>query len=153
MTRAFIINSTTKIVDFKAIASDVRAILSEIKKAAEDANRSNYEDLAKSTTKSVVKNSAQIVAELLQAKIPALPALALKATWADTVGTRSVLSDYSIAATAYKPLSFTFGNDLIDGRQISLDRLDNVFARIINKIKSKVPGTFNNVNINRTSKK
>ena len=89
----------TEIVDFKAIASDVRALLSEVKKAAEDVNRSNYEEKAKETTKSVVKNSAQIVAELLQAKIPALPALALKATWADTVGTRSVLSDYSIAAS------------------------------------------------------
>ena len=129
----------TKIVDFKAIASDVRAMLSEVKKAAEDANRSNYEEKAKETTKSVVKNSAQIVAELLQAKIPALPALALKATWADTVGTRSVLSDYSIAATAYKPLSFTFGGDLIDGRTISLDKFDNLAARIVAKIKSKEP--------------
>jgi hypothetical protein len=60
----------TKIIEFKAIAGDVRAILSEVKKAAEDANRINYEELAKATTKSVIKNSAQIVAELLQAKIP-----------------------------------------------------------------------------------
>ena len=134
---------TTKVIDFKGIASDVRAMLSEVKQAAIDANRSNYEEKAKETTKSLIKGSAQIVAELLQAKIPALPALALKATWADTVGTRSVLSDYSIAATAYKPLSFTFGNDLIDGRQISLDRLDNFFARIVNKIKSEIPGTYN----------
>lgn len=133
----------TKIIDFKAVASDVRAILSEVKKAAEDANRSNYDELAKSTTKSVVKNSAQIVAELLQAKIPALPALALKAEWNDTVGTRSVLSDYSIAATAYKPLSFTWGGDLIEGRKISFDRLDNLAARIIDKIKAKVPNIDN----------
>ena len=138
---------TTKVIDFKGIASDVRAMLSEVKQAAIDANRSNYEEQAKATTKSLIKGSAQIVAELLQAKIPALPALALKATWADTVGTRSVLSDYSIAATAYKPLSFTFGNDLIDGRTISLDRLDNAFARIINKLKSKVPGNFDKVTI------
>ena len=133
----------TKIIDFKAVASDVRAILSEVKKAAEDANRSNYEELAKATTKSVVKNSAQIVAELLQAKIPAFPALALKAEWKDTVGTRSVLSDYSIAATAYKPLSFTWGNDLIDGRKISFDRLDNLAARIINKVQNKIPNIDN----------
>jgi outer membrane murein-binding lipoprotein Lpp len=133
----------TKIIDFKDVASDVRAILSEVKKAAEDANRSNYDELAKSTTKSVVKNSAQIVAELLQAKIPALPALALKAEWNDTVGTRSVLSDYSIAATAYKPLSFTWGNDLIDGRTVSFDRLDNLAARIIDKVKAKIPNVDN----------
>jgi FtsZ-binding cell division protein ZapB len=133
-----------EIIDYKAVASDVRAILSEIKAAAEDANRSNYADLAKTTTKSVLKSSAQIVASLLQAKVPALPALALEAQWEDTVGVRSVLSDYSIAATAYKPLSFSFGKDLIDGRTVSFDRLDNVAARIINKVKNKIP-TFDNI--------
>jgi FtsZ-binding cell division protein ZapB len=136
-----------EIIDYKAVASDVRAILSEIKAAAEDANRSNYADLAKTTTKSVLKSSAQIVASLLQAKVPALPALALEAQWEDTVGVRSVLSDYSIAATAYKPLSFSFGKDLIDGRTVSFDKLDNAFARIINKLKAKVPANFANVNI------
>ena len=134
-----------QIIDFKAIASDVRSLMSELKQDAINANRSNYEATAKSATKTIVKNAGQIVAEVLQAKVPALPALALKAEWNDVVGTRSVLSDYSIAATAYKPLSFTFGNDIIDGRYVSLDRLDNAFARIINKIKSKVPADFSNV--------
>jgi uncharacterized coiled-coil DUF342 family protein len=133
----------TKIIDFKAIASDVRSLLSELKQDAIDVNRSNYESTAKSATKTIVKNAGQIVAELLQAKIPALPALALKAEWKDTVGTRSVLSDYSIAATAYKPLGFTFGNDIIEGRKISLDRLDNFFARIVNKIQNEIPAAYN----------
>ena len=136
-----------EIIDFKAIASDVRSLMSELKQDAINANRSNYESTAKSATKTIVKNAGQIVAEVLQAKIPALPALALKAEWNDTVGTRSVLSDYSIAATAYKPLSFTFGNDIIDGRYVSLDRLDNAFARIINKVKSMIPGTFSDITI------
>ena len=133
----------TEIIDFKAIASDVRSLMSELKQDAINANRSNYEATAKSATKTIVKNAGQIVAEVLQAKIPALPALALKAEWNDVVGTRSVLSDYSIAATAYKPLSFTFGNDIIDGRYVSLDRLDNFFARIVNKIKSEIPAAYN----------
>ena len=133
----------TEIIDFKAIASDVRSLMSELKQDAINANRSNYESTAKSATKTIVKNAGQIVAEVLQAKIPALPALALKAEWNDVVGTRSVLSDYSIAATAYKPLSFTFGNDIIDGRYVSLDRLDNFFARIVNKIKSEIPAAYN----------
>jgi hypothetical protein len=137
----------TQIIDFKAIASDVRSLMSELKQDAINANRSNYEATAKSATKTIVKNAGQIVAEVLQAKVPALPALALKAEWNDVVGTRSVLSDYSIAATAYKPLSFTFGNDLIDGRYVSLDRLDNAFARIINKLKSKIPADFAPINI------
>ena len=137
----------TEIIDFKAIASDVRSLMSELKQDAINANRSNYESTAKSATKTIVKNAGQIVAEVLQAKIPALPALALKAEWNDVVGTRSVLSDYSIAATAYKPLSFTFGNDIIDGRYVSLDRLDNAFARLINKLKSEIPGDFAPINI------
>ena len=137
----------TQIIDFKAIASDVRSLMSELKQDAINANRSNYEATAKSATKTIVKNAGQIVAEVLQAKVPALPALALKAEWNDVVGTRSVLSDYSIAATAYKPLSFTFGNDIIDGRYVSLDRLDNAFARIINKVKSMIPGTFSDITI------
>ena len=127
-----------EIIDYKGIAADVRSMLSEVKAAAQDANRSNYVDLTKSTTKSVLKSSAQIVASLLSTKIPSLPALALEAQWEDTVGVRSVLSDYSIAATAYKPLSFDFGKDLVEGRQVSLDKIDRLAARVINKIANKI---------------
>ncbi len=127
-----------EIIDYKGIAADVRSMLSEVKAAAQDANRSNYVDLTKSTTKSVLKSSAQIVASLLSAKLPSLPALALEAQWEDTVGVRSVLSDYSIAATAYKPLSFDFGKDLVEGRQVSLDKIDRLAARVINKIANKI---------------
>ena len=139
----------TEIIDFKAVASDVRSMLSEVKTAAEDANRNNYKDLAKTTTKSVLKNSAQIVGSLLSAKLPSLPALALAAQWKDTVGVRSVLSDYSIAATAYKPLGFGFGADLVDGRTVSFDKIDNAVARIINKVIAKVNtigAKVNNIN-------
>ena len=137
-----------EIIDYKGVAADVRAILSEVKAAAQDVNRNNYADLTKSTTKSVLKNSAQIVASLLQAKIPSLPALALEAQWEDTVGVRSVLSDYSIAATAYKPLSFDFGKDLVEGRQVSLDKIDRQVARILNKIANKVNSIgINNITI------
>ena len=137
-----------EIIDYKGVAADVRAILSEVKAAAQDVNRNNYADLTKSTTKSVLKNSAQIVASLLQAKIPSLPALALEAQWEDTVGVRSVLSDFSIAATAYKPLSFDFGKDLVDGRQVSLDKIDRQVARVLNKIANKVNSIgINNITI------
>lgn len=137
-----------EIIDYKGIAADVRSMLSEVKAAAQDANRSNYVDLTKSTTKSVLKNSAQIVASLLSAKLPSLPALALEAQWEDTVGVRSVLSDFSIAATAYKPLSFDFGKDLVEGRQVSLDKIDRQVARILNKIANKVNSIgINNITI------
>lgn len=127
-----------KIIDYKSIASDVRSMMREIKAAAKTANSSNYAAVTKTTAKDVLKNSTQIVASLLKAKVPSLPALALQAQWEDTVGVRSVLSDYSIAATAYKPLSFDFGKDLIEGRTISLDKADKAAAKIIDKVMDKI---------------
>ena len=129
----------TKIIDYKSIATDVREMLKEAKNTAYTANRSNYEEVAKTTTKGILKSSAQIVASLLNAKLPSLPALALEAQWKDTVGTRSVLSDYSIAATAYKPLTFDFGKDLIPaGEYVSLQKVNTLVERILNNIKNKV---------------
>ena len=127
-----------KIIDYKSIASDVRSMLREIKAAAKTANSSNYASVTKTAAKDVLKNSTQIVASLLKAKVPSLPALALQAQWEDTVGVRSVLSDFSIAATAYKPLSFDFGKDLIEGRTISLDKADKAAAKIIDKVMDKI---------------
>lgn len=127
-----------KIIDYKSIASDVRSMLSGIKAAAKTANSSNYAAVTKAAGKEVLKNSTQIVASLLKAKVPSLPALALQAQWEDTVGVRSVLSDFSIAATAYKPLSFDFGKDLIEGRTISLDKADKAAAKIIDKVMDKI---------------
>jgi len=127
-----------KIIDYKSIASDVRSMLSEIKTAAKTANSSNYASVTKTAAKDVLKNSTQIVASLLKAKVPSLPALALQAQWEDTVGVRSVLSDFSIAATAYKPLSFDFGKDLVEGRTISLDKADKAAAKIIDKVMDKI---------------
>ena len=127
-----------KIIDYKSIASDVRSMMREIKAAAKTANSSNYASVTKTAAKDVLKNSTQIVASLLKAKVPSLPALALQAQWEDTVGVRSVLSDFSIAATAYKPLSFDFGKDLVEGRTISLDKADKAAAKIIDKVMDKI---------------
>ena len=136
------------IIDYKAIAKNVKNIINEAKAAASDVNRSNYSDVAKSTSKAVLKETAQAVANLVNGKIPAMPAVALKATWADTVGTRSVLSDYSIAATAYKPLSFAEFKDVdFSAYSISLDKFDNLAKRIADKIKAelnKLNGTISN---------
>ena len=144
-----------EIIDYKAIASDVRAMMDDLKAAAQAVNRNNYEEVTKATAKGALQSSAQIVASLLQAKVPSLPALALEAQWEDTVGVRSVLSDYSIAATAYKPLSFDFGKDLVEGRQVNLDKIDALVARILKKIANKVNSIgINNItiaNINLTA--
>lgn len=126
-------------IDFVAIKDQVRTLFSNAYHAAQDVNRNNYAEVAKSETKTLIKDAAQLVSTLLQNEFPSQPALALKAEWKDTIGTRSVLSDYSIAATAYKPLSFAFGAELgLDGRTISLDKIDNLVARVANKIQNKL---------------
>jgi len=137
-----------EIIDYQSIASDIRTMVEEVKQAAQAANRNNYTTVAKATTKGLIKESAQIVASLLNSKLPALPALALKAEWEDTVGVRSVLSDYSIAATAYKPIAFNFGKDIVaEGRTVSLDKIEALVARILNNIKNRV----NSIGINNVS--
>lgn len=129
---------TAKIIDFKSIATDVKSMLKDLKAAAKAANSSNYEKVTKTAAKEVLTNSAQIAASVLKAKLPSLPALALKAEWEDTVGVRSVLSGKTLAAAAYKPLSFDFGKDLIEGKTISLDKADKAAAKIIDNVMNKI---------------
>ena len=123
----------TEMINFQNIAQDVKDIFN----AAKGVEKNSAS--IKSTGKEIIKSTASIVANVAKAKIPALPALALKAQWADFVGTRSVISDYSIAATAIKPLSFRFGKGLGTLPTISLDRIDNFVARIADEVKAKFP--------------
>ena len=148
-----------EIFDLKSAAKHVENILKEAKAAAKEANRSNYASTAKTATKEILKETAQTIADLAQAKLPSMPALALRATWADTVGVRNVVSDYSIAATAYKPLDFYYGKGFIAEQNISLDKIDALVERIIKAFKGKLPNatkykvshvapfSFTNINI------
>ena len=127
------------VIDIKTIAKNVKNIISEAKGAAKDVNRSNYEDVTKATGKAVLKEAAQAVANLVNINMPYMPAVALKATWSDTVGTRSVLSDYSIAATAYKPMSFKeFDGVDLSGYSIDFAKVDNAVLRVVKKIESEL---------------
>ena len=128
-----------EIFDLKSAAKHVENILKEAKAAAKEANRSNYASTAKTATKEILKETAQTIADLAQAKLPSMPALALRATWADTVGVRNVVSDYSIAATAYKPLDFFYGKGFIAEQNISLDKIDALAERIVKAFKNKLP--------------
>ena len=155
MTKADAIDPT-KIIDFSALKDNVKNIINAAKTvsipdAATKSEAHKTASTAKAASKVVLKEMAQAVANLVNAKIPALPALALKAEWTDNnVGTRNVISDYSLAATAYKPLSFNFGKtegEIIP--TISLDRVDNAIFKLANKIKSVLNGVnLNGVTIN-----
>lgn len=123
----------TEMINFTAIAGDVKDMINAAKGIQKNASS------VKSTGKEIIKSTANIVANVVKAKVPALPAVALKAQWEDVVGTRSVISDYSIAATAVKPLSLRFGKGLGTLPTISLDRIDDFVAKIADEIKSKFP--------------
>ena len=131
----------SKIIDFKSIASDVKTMINDAKKV--EATKASV----KSTSRTLISDAAQLVANLTKVTIPELPALALKAQWKDTVGTRSVISDYSIAATAYKPFAFNAldGTDL--NATVDLTKIDNAFAKLINKVTSILPNKFSPINI------
>ena len=146
MTKADAIDPA-KIIDFSALKDNVKNIINAAKtvnipNSATKAEVKETATTAKAASKVVLKEMAQAVANLVNSKIPALPALALKAEWKDNnVGTRNVISDYSLAATAYKPLSFNFGKasgEILP--TISLDRVDNGIFKIANKIKNSLNG-------------
>ena len=146
MTKADAIDPA-KIIDFSALKDNVKNIINAAKTVNIPNNATKAEvketaTTAKAASKVVLKEMAQAVANLVNSKIPALPALALKAEWKDNnVGTRNVISDYSLAATAYKPLSFNFGK--AEGEivpTISLDRVDNAIFKFAEKIKSVLNG-------------
>ena len=123
----------TEMINFTAIAGDLKDMINAAKGIQKNASS------VKSTGKEIIKSTASIVANVVKAKVPSLPAVALKAQWEDVVGTRSVISDYSIAATAVKPLSLRFGKGLGTLPTISLDRIDSFVAKIADEIKSKFP--------------
>ncbi|MBE6267226.1 MAG: hypothetical protein E7102_12310 [Prevotella ruminicola] len=139
----------TEMINFTAIADDLKDMINAAKGIQKNASS------VKSTGKEIIKSTANIVANVVKAKVPSLPAVALKAQWEDFVGTRSVISDYSIAATAVKPLSLRFGKGLGTLPTISLDRIDNFVAKIADEIKSKFPDFTNyvvdNITINNVS--
>ena len=123
----------TEMVNFTAIAGDLKDMINAAKGIQKNASS------VKSTGKEIIKGAASIVANVVKAKGPSLPAVALKAQWEDTVGVRSVISDYSIAATAVKPLSLRFGKGLGTLPTISLDRIDSFVAQIADSVKAKFP--------------
>lgn len=68
-----------------------------------------------------------------------LPAQGLKASWTDYNGEHSVYSQYGIAATAIKPLSYAFLQDEHVYTVPGYERAIEIVDRIANRIKSRVP--------------
>ncbi|WP_033149114.1 hypothetical protein [Prevotella sp. P6B1] len=118
-----------KIIDFKSIKNSVETMINSAKTSG-----------VKTAGKTVLQESAKIATTLITApsNIEPMTAVALKAEWNDTIGTRSVLSDYSIAATAYKPLSFAEFKDVQFTANVDLSKIDNAVYKFAKKLKKTI---------------
>lgn len=68
-----------------------------------------------------------------------LDANALKASWTDSLGvSRSVYSQYNLATTAIKPLSYAFMNDVNISSFPGFDKIRNLSGRLIDKISNRI---------------
>jgi predicted nucleic acid-binding Zn-ribbon protein len=67
-----------------------------------------------------------------------LIANAVKATWTDELGTKSVVSQYGIGATSIKPLSFSWGKDLGE-MTFGLGMAEDFIDRLIDKAAAGFP--------------
>jgi hypothetical protein len=64
---------------------------------------------------------------------------AVKATWDDSLGTRSVISQYAVAAAAAKPLSFAFAKDLTYDEFPGYNYLEKFVNKLVDKINAQLP--------------
>ena len=102
--------------------------LSNIKEVAEDLK--NWED---------DDNLTRLITVIYQNLNNVLPANAVKATWTDDFGTKSVVSQYSIAATSVRPLSFAFAKDISYDRMPGYDKAEDFIDGLVDKIFAAMP--------------
>ena len=77
-----------------------------------------------------------------------LDANALKATWTDSLGvTRSVYSQYNLATTAVKPLSYSFMKDANYTSFPGFDQVRNFTGKLIDKLANKIKLVTPEVNV------
>ncbi|MBR5844080.1 MAG: hypothetical protein IKY75_05805 [Bacteroidaceae bacterium] len=82
---------------------------------------------------------ANTVIDVLNQFNQQLDANALKATWTDELGvTRSIYSQYNLATTAIKPLSYSFMKDANYTSFPGFDKMQNFTGNILDKIANKL---------------
>ncbi|MBR3950522.1 MAG: hypothetical protein IKJ79_01230 [Bacteroidaceae bacterium] len=86
-----------------------------------------------------VTQVANTVIDVLNQFNQKLDANAVKATWTDSLGvTRSVYSQYNLATTAVKPLSYAFMKDANYTSFPGFDRMRNFAGKLVDKVANKV---------------
>ena len=105
-------------IDYKTLGQDAKAILEQ------------------RTKSSILTLGTDLIKA---AKDINLPAYAVKANWEDANNeTHSVFSQYGIATTAIKPLSYAFMKDYKIKQMPGLDRLNDLVDKIMDKINIKL---------------
>ena len=107
---------------------EFRNLASEIKEALQQRNKSSLVALAND----ILRNASDIT-----------PAYAVKASWTDSEGkAHDILSQYGIAATSVKPLSYAFLKDKEFKRIPGIGRLQTYVNRLMNKATKKIKEMF-----------
>ena len=76
-----------------------------------------------------------------------LPAIAVKASWEDETGAKSVVSQYGVGVTSIKPLSFGFAQEYKFDGIPGLGRVEKFIDQLIGKINIEIP-EFGDLNLN-----
>ena len=75
-----------------------------------------------------------------------LDANALKASWTDELGvSRSIYSQYNLATTAIKPLSYSFMNDVKFTSFPGIDKMQNVVGRVFDAMGNRIQMVLDNI--------
>ena len=87
-----------------------------------------------------ITNAVNTVTDVLGQFNQKLDANALKASWTDASGvTRNVYSQYNLAATAVKPLSYAFMSDVNVSNLPGISRAEKLINKVANKVKVNIP--------------
>ena len=124
--------------DATLAAEDVEKVALKFDFNASDI-KATVKDVLTPTNGVNVTNAVNTVVDVLSQFNQKLDANALKATWTDTVGTRSVYSNYNLAATAVKPLSYSFMKDFKVSSLPGVSRAEKLINKVADRIKIELP--------------
>jgi len=114
---------------------DINAVKIDIQEGLGSA----FKDVLKQRT---FHSVGELASKLYQQFDGILPAQGLKASWTDYNGDHSVYSQYGVAATAIKPLSYQFLENLDVKTVPGYERAINLVNRVANKVKSSIPNSI-----------
>lgn len=110
--------------------------------------KATVKDILNPTDGVNVTNVANTMVDVLNQFNQKLDANALKASWTDSLGVkRNVYSEYNIAATAIKPLSYSFLKDYKVSSLPGIERAESFINKVADKVKVNLPDFNLNIEV------